>query len=293
MPGYAPVPIVQQQVMDALGAWAERATGIREVHAEQNSPKAARPYVAIEWLEEPGPTSSRVEREVAALPLSATATLSPAPEDWAAVAVNLARPGLQRGELESLSAFTDRYAAELRSFLFGRVTVARAGEAGITLAPVSLGDLWRAVAIENAVVTLGETAPARIVERVYSGTARVWVVGAATTSGKAGEPGDGRGSMELTSLLVESLVELWCRELFDAFAVRCGTPEPQPVTKSARRSNATRENRSYIDLEISTTARFGVAPNAATAVGFSIGLQQSPPPSEDAVVVEVLVDAEP
>lgn len=292
MAGYAPVPIVQQQVMDALGRWAERATGIREVHADTDVTKAARPYLSIEWTEEPGPTSSRLERGLIGLPTTATATLSPAPEEWAAVAVNLARPGLLRAADEALTDFADRYAAELQAYLFGRVNVERVGEADMVLTPASLGDLWRAVAIENASVVVGEVAPVRITERVYEGTVKVWVVGAATTSGKAGEAGDGRGSMELVSLLVESLVEPWCRELFDQHGVRCGTPEPQPVTKSTRRSNAVRESRSSIDLRISVTARFGVAPNAATAVGFAIGLQQDPPPSEDAVVVDVQVDLE-
>jgi hypothetical protein len=292
VPGYAPTPIVQQQVNDCLSRWAERATGLRAAIAEQNASKLARPYVSIEWIEEPGPTMAAVKRTEAGLPITATVTLSPAADEWAAVVVNLARPGLLRDGVETLSEFTDRYAVELQSYLFGRVLVERDGVADIVLTPVALGDLWRAEAVENASVVLGETASAKITERVYTGLVRVWVIGAARTAVKAGDSTEGRGVMEVTALLVESLVEPWCREMFDAFGVRCGTPEPQPVTATSKRSNAVRETRAYIDIQISVTARFGVAPNVATALHFGVGLQQDPPPAEDAVAVEVQVDLE-
>lgn len=293
MPGYAPTPIVQQQVNDCLSRWAERATGLRAAIAEQNVPKLARPYVSIEWQEEPGPTMAAVKRTEVGLPTTATVTLSPAADEWAAVVVNLARPGLLRDAVETLSEFADRYAVELQSYLFGRVLVERDGVADIVLTPVALGDLWRAEAVENASVALGVTvADVKITERVYAGLARVWVIGAARAAVKAGESTDGRGVMELTSLLVEALVEPWCREMFDSFGVRCGTPEPQPVTATSKRSNAVRETRAYIDIQISVTARFGVAPNVATALHFGVGLQQDPPPAEDAVAVEVQVDLE-
>jgi len=64
------------------------------------------------------------------------------------------------------------------------------------------------------------------------------------------------------------------------------------VTATSKRSNAVRETRAYIDIQISVTARFGVAPNVATALHFGVGLQQDPPPAVDAVAVEVQVDLE-
>lgn len=289
MAGYAPSPIVQQHVLDALGRWAQRAAGLTVYHGEQNATKPTPPYVAIEWQERPTPESTARTVELIGLPTEATVTLTAAEEEWSAVRVNLAHPGLQRELGETIEDFAVRYAAELAPFLSGRVTVEAAG-ADLTLTPVNVGDLWLVQSIEHADVVLGEPAPARVRSRGYAGLARVWVIGGAATSGQAGVAGSGAGIMELLSLLAEALSEDWCRELWDQFGVRCGTPEPTPSTEAGRRSNAVRETRAYIDIEIGVSARFGLPPDPIEAVGFSVNLSPDPGVIEG-VVVEVQVDA--
>ena len=286
MPAYAAVPFVQQHLLDAIGAWVERATGLRLQHGEQNATKPAAPYVSAEWLEEPGPTSPRVEREEASLPSSATLTLTAAEGGWSAAAVNLARPALLRDGGEALTDFADRWAAVLSALVAGRLEVVRVGVDDVEVTPVVQGDLWRAVGIEGVDVVVGEGLPARIAERIYEGLVRIWVVGAARTAAKAGTAGDGAGVMEVIGVLAESIVEPWCRDLMDQRGVRVVTPEPRPATARSRRSNAAREVRAYIDVGISITSRFAVAPDTVTTVGFGIGVQPVDPDAEP-VVVEI------
>lgn len=289
MPAYAPTPLVQQHALDALGGWVTRATGLVAYHGDQDATKLAAPYVSIEWVEEPSPDSARRVVEATGLPSSATITLSAAEGAWSAASVNLAHPGLRRGAGETLTVFADRWAAALVPFLAGRVAVTRNGTANVVLTPVVAGDLWRAVEIENAAVVLGAGASARVASRVYSGLARVWVIGAARTSGKSGEAGGGTGIMELLALLTEALSEDWCHELFDQYGVRCATPEPEVARNASRRSNAKRETRAFIDIQIGVSARFGLPPEPVQAVGFG-GTIEPQDPEIEGVTVEVLLE---
>lgn len=287
------VPYVQQHLLDAVGQWAERSTGLRAQHSAQNATGPIKPYLSLEWLSRPAATSPRVERLWTDQPTSGLITVTANVDEYAAVVVNLARRDVRRGLLETLSEATDRLAALLVGPLAGRVALERVGEDQIALTPVTAGDLWRLASVVGATVSTAGSVSARIIERIYSGELRVWVIGGAVTAGAAGIAGTGQATGELAAKLTEDLVEPWCRELFDSYGVRCTTPEPRPVTSRGRRGSATHEDRAYIDIELSITARFSAPPKPTTGVVFGVKLEPPAPIEAETVNLEVEIDAEP
>ena len=271
--------MVQQHVLDAIGRWAERATGLRALHARTAAERLAPPYVSLAWRRRPAPKSPPYVVEVAAAPLAGLVTVTAAEGGDAAVVVNLARVRLTRGAGESLDDLAARVAAALAPPLAGRVVVTPAGP-DIALAPVVVGDLWRVEAVEGAEAgPTGGTAPARLVDRLWSSTVRVRVVAGRATSGEAGQAGDGAGASELLAALQAALDEPWCQELFDSFGVR-RAEEATEAPDEERRVGATLEDRSYFDLVLGVSARYALRAEAATVVSAGVALDQDPPPLE-------------
>lgn len=268
-------PFVFQHTLDALGRWAKRATGITVAHGEQGITKPLPPYVSLEWIDKLAQAGPKIEYEISDAWTSATFTVTAAAESWAALAINLARPALKRTALETLTAFADRLAAEARAFVTGRLVVTRVGAAGIVITAVAAGDLYHAAVIEGATVVTAGTGTARIVERLYRGTVRVWVIGATATSGEAGIAGLGLTTSELLAALMEGLDRPWCRELFDSFTMR-RTGEPVLAPAQGRRLGSKREGRSYFDLPLGVTARFALAAEAVADVPFALATLATP-----------------
>lgn len=268
-------PFVFQHVLDGLGRWAKRATGVVVVHGEQDITKPVPPYVALEWIDELAQASPKVEYEIDDAWTSATFTVTAAADGWSALRINLARPQLKRGALEALTDFADRLATEARAFVTGRLTITRQGAANIVVTAVAAGDLYVAEVIEGATVVTAGSGNARIVERLYRGTLRVWVIGAAATSGEAGSAGLGLTTAELLAALMEGLDTAWCRELFDSFTMR-RTGEPMLASARGRRRGSKREGRSYFDLPLGVTARFALAAEAVADVPFALASLATP-----------------
>lgn len=276
-------PFIMQHVLDALGRWAERATGVDVQHGEQNVVKPEPPYISLEWIDELAQAGPKIEYEVTAAPTSASFVVTAAALGWTALVVNNARATLQRGALEALTDFTDRLMALLVPMSTGRLTLSRAGDDGINVAVVTTGDLYRAWAIEGATVTTAGSGNAKVIERPYRGTVRVWCVGASPTSGQAGVAGTGRTTGELLAALMEGLDRPWCRELFDAFLMR-RTGEPTVATARGRRLGPRREGRSYFDLPLGVTARFALATEPALVVPFALSDSPEPAPGSFAII---------
>lgn len=262
-------PFVIQHSLDALGRWAKRSSGVDVAHGEQEIPKATPPYISLEWLEELAHAGPAVEYEVMNAPTSATFTVTAAELGWAALVVNGARVYLQRAAGETLTLFADRMAVGLRAMLTGRTSATRVGEAGIVATAVNAGDLYRATVIEGATLVVAGSGNAKIVERLYRGTVRVWCIGGPRTSGTAGVAGTGLTTSELLASLMEGLDRPWCRELFDSFLIR-RTGEPRLAPARGRRKGVAREARSYFDLPLGVTARFVLATEAALSVPFAL-----------------------
>lgn len=307
MTTYARV-LVQQPVLDALGRWARYATGITVMHGDQLGtgaapgaapPRPTPPYVLVEFTERPAPKSPKFVRELDAL-AGALVELTAAPDEPVALLVNLARlfevgevdgPGsdigevpVTRGPAESLADLAARVAGLLQAQLAGRVDIT-AGDGVLALSPVRLGDLWRVEALAGASVVLGDSEPARIVDRLWGCSVRVWIYGARTTSGAAGVAGDGNTTAELAAALLESLDEDWCRSLFDTFGMR-RTNEPEIVATAGRKSHALREDRAYFDLELGVSSRYSLASRPVAQVQFGLQLSQTPAPEGDPPPVE-------
>lgn len=269
--------MVQQHVLDGLGRWAERATGLRALHGRTGVERLAAPYIVLEWRRRPAPKSPRHELEVAAAPLGGRLALSAAEGEDVAVAVNLSRARLTRGAGEALADLASRLAAALSPALAGRVTLGVDGD-DVVAAPVAAGDLWRVEAVEGATATYeGGTSPARLVDRVWSSSVRVRVVAAPSTSGAAGSAGDGGAAGEILTALQDALDEAWCQELFDAFGFR-RTEEAEEAPADERRVGATLEDRSYFDLVLGVTTRYARRAEPAVAVSVALSLDQEPPP---------------
>lgn len=281
--------MVAQLVLDALGRWAERATGLRALHGKTGTDRLDPPYVALEWRRRPAPKSPRHETELAAAPLGGRVTLTAAEGGWSTLTVNLGRVSMQRGVGEGLDELATRAAALLRPMVAGRVVVTTDG-AAVVAAPVVVGDLWRVSALEGAVAAYeGGEAAARIVDRVWSSVVRVRVVGARATSGAAGQAGDGAAVPELLAALQDALDVAWCRELFDCFGIR-RTEEASEAPADERRTNATLEDRSYFDLVLGVSTRHAEPAEPATVVVVGYKLDQDPAPNPAPHQIEVTID---
>jgi len=308
--------LVQQHTLDALGRWAAIATGITVMHGEQTGsgssptgpapPRPAPPYVLLEFVGKPATASPKFERELDA-PTSATVTLDAAHGEFVAFIVNLVRPfdigevagpgsdidelPVQRGVAETLPELAARIETMMSAQLAGRVDIAIVGD-DLVFTPVRHGDLWRAENIENTTIVLGDGEPARIVDRLWRCTVRVWVYGAKTTSGAAADAGDGNTTTELTAALLEALDTDWCRALFDTFGIR-RTNEPEVVTPSGRKNHALREDRAYFDLTLGVPSRYSLAPKPTAQVQFGLQVGQTPAPegNPEPVEQEIVIDA--
>lgn len=291
MATYARV-LVQQLVLDAVGRWAERASGLRAIHDGHSTTERAPPYLGLEWIERPTQSSPRIEYDLDACPTSGLLTLTAAEGAQVAVVVNLARARLTRDVGEPLAALAGRVATELAPMLAGRVVVATAG-AGVTLTPVTIGDLWDVGAVEGATASTAGEVAARVVDRVWRCAVRVNVIKAPPSSGQAGVAGDGETAAEIVAALLEALYEPWCQALFDGFGVR-RVGEPTEAPARPRRANARLVDRSWFDLPLSITSRFALPPEPATAVVFALKTAPANPPDPppEPLTLEFTIDAD-
>lgn len=281
--------LVAQLVLDAVGRWAEHATGLKALHAKQDTGRRALPYVSLEWRRRPVPKSAPYEAERTGLPLGGRITLTALEGEWSGATVNLARPRVQRGVGETLAELAVRLAVLLRPMLAGRVIVTTDGD-DIVLAPVATGDLWRLSSIEGCTTTYeGGTGSARLIDRVWASIIRVRVIGAPATSGAAGQAGDGNSIAELLAAMQDALDRDWCRELFDQFGIR-RTVEATEAPAEQQRANANLEDRSYFDLEIGISTRYAAAAEVAETIVVGVKLDQEPPPNDAPITDEVTIN---
>lgn len=268
--------MVQQVVLDGLGRWAERATGLRALHGKTGTDRLATPYVSLEMRRRPVPKTAQHVREVADMYPGGRLVLTAAEGDALTVRVNLAWVRLVRGVGESLDTLAGRVVAALTAPLAGRVTPSVDG-ADVVLTALVLGDLWRLEVVEGATASYeGETAPARLCDRLWSVVVRVRLVGAAATSGQAGIAGDGNGAAELLAALQEALDEPWAFEILESFGMR-RTEEATEAPAEERRANALLEDRSYFDLVLGVSTRYARPTEAASKVSIKTQLNANPP----------------
>lgn len=268
--------MVQQVVLDGLGRWAERATGLRVLHGKTGTDRLATPYVSLEMRRRPAPKTAQHVREVPDMYPLGRIALTAAEGDALAVRVNLVWVRLVRGVGEPLAALAARVVAALAAPLAGRVTASVDG-ADVLLTVLVLGDLWRLEAIEGATVSYeGDAAPARLCDRLWAVRVRVRLVGATATSGQAGAAGDGNGAAELLATLQEALDEPWAFEILESFGMR-RTEEATEAPAEERRANALLEDRSYFDLVLGVSTRYARPAEAASKVSIQTQLNANPP----------------
>lgn len=258
--------LVEQVVLDAVATMARRAVG--DVHVElgdvglggdagTTDPERPGPWVSIEWAEPPEPFGDEHHADRFDLPADALFEVTALETKWLELQINGVRLAMVRELGQTPAELRDAAVTKLAPLVAGRLVLTAEAPAAIRVTPVTPGDLWRAVVIAGAAVTLGDGIAARVHEQLYRCALTLTVLGARVGSGQSGVAGAGVTAGELAAALSAELADERTQLDFDAVTMR--NVSPQATSWAPRKVGSRREGRLVTVLELGLTARWCTA----------------------------------